>query len=350
MIERELGRALLEAVPQLPAPPDRLRAVGARVRRQRGGVAALTAVVVALALGVPAILAPVRSPAPAGPEVLGPDGCPVPGRVHRASTMDTAGPLVPAGATEVVLCETAAEQRVLTQDVSSFVALLNQLPTTDKQSAYERFKREFADGSPDPGPPSCSWVYYPVQRSLVFRYPDRAPVPVLLDRNCDRLISDGHIRFGATAAVAQFLSRYRQQLIDTTDPATIATPGCEDRGSIPGAPDTISGNRADGEPPLPSALVAVTACRYTDGPYGIRLAAQWQTRDRSTVESWRAALNIQLGGGPAQPCTGAGSPDRLDTVLVADVTGGRRQLWVLRGMACPASPELLTMLDATLGK
>ncbi|GAA1825227.1 hypothetical protein HC028_24555 [Planosporangium flavigriseum] len=73
--ERQLRQALINAVPPLRQPSDRVEAVGARVRRyrQRMAVATGAAVIgVALAAGLPARLAVPRHPTAAGPVVTSP--------------------------------------------------------------------------------------------------------------------------------------------------------------------------------------------------------------------------------------------------------------------------------------
>lgn len=412
MTDEQLRQRLVEAVPELPAPPDRLAAVGARVRRQRALVAGLTAgataVAVGLALGVPRMLASAEPPAhqpatsrsaPSGPApggpvieprpvVFGPDGCPERKYDLPQSTVDDPGPLVPTGAADIVLCEavvdpasiggerTSGQSRTLTTGVADLVHLLNGLPDQAAMLA-ELSRREIAAGRPAPSTDNllCTLVKYGAEYSFVLHYPDGSRVAVVMDRNCGTARSGRHLRYTMPSPVDEFLRRYRDQLAATTDPATIATPRCADRitpkqldqSRLPSGPqDGISRNRGSDDPILPSPLVAVAFCRYAVGPSGATLVRHQETRQPS---GWAQIVNTQFAldtqrapiaamrscADPGQPL-----PDRMDTLVVVDATGAGSEFWIYRGPACTAvlragygglapTAELIGGLDAMLG-
>jgi len=236
MSDEELRRILVEAVPEDPAPADRMGQIASRVRRRRlvvGSASAAAAVAAAVAIAVPMMLAaPGADPGP-GPgdgseTVIGSvrtndEGCPerLPDRVRF---VDKPGPLVPAGAAEAVLCETPTDltamldaPRLLTHDVESFVAALNALP--DREQFWNRLRaREAAKGNVLPPEvketlgQTCTLIGYPTVPSFILRYPDRDPVLVQYDQNCGTVAANGRTRFAESNPVDAFMRLYQAQL------------------------------------------------------------------------------------------------------------------------------------------
>ncbi|MCW3841907.1 hypothetical protein ONA70_17550 [Micromonospora yasonensis] len=142
----------------------------------------------------------VRRTAPPWPAVagnpyeipLGPDGCPI--IEERRQFVDTPGPLVPPGATEVLLCTTPTalhtprpgmadppRQRVLRGEAADFASLLNRLPS--RNQAWRQWQRRHSgwwpDTAPEPMGEVCLLSGYSHEYSFVLRYPDRPPVPLI---------------------------------------------------------------------------------------------------------------------------------------------------------------------------
>ncbi|MET7748707.1 hypothetical protein [Micromonospora sp. NPDC005367] len=196
--DTDVRRMLADAVPPLKSPPDRLAAVGARVRRRRRrlatGSAAVLVLAVALAAGVPQLVAGhPRVPRPAAVATGGPVGdasCPADLGQRpelEAVRYDDGEPLVPAGAIEVTACQVPRgsgspvgeriDPRVLTIGVDQIVQLLNALPPTQTGP----------DGRPRPPADDgllCTAKWVSAETVFVLRYPDREPVTVWTDENC----------------------------------------------------------------------------------------------------------------------------------------------------------------------
>jgi hypothetical protein len=360
----ELRSLLLDAVPPLPAPPDRLAEVGARVRRARARTVAAAALTVALLLGGLGALEASRqvrqSPAPAASPtvpvhtVLGRDGCPVQGsRVPLPSTVDTPGRLVPGDPNQVTLCETPngftapgtdTSPRPLKRQVAQLVAQLNRLPDPDAARA--------ALEAQHPGTEvhlSCTFVGYPSDLSFVFRYPDGSAEVVWLDRNCAALTSATHTRYYllSQSPLDTFYALYRAQLRDTASqppvpscPAAIDPAHLDMRNGAAQPADTINRNRGIRDPFLPEPLLALAACRYAVGAGGATLVGHAERQgDLSAV---RTVLNDATGpmpgqGTPAAPRTdcgwksGASSlPELVDILYLLDATGATAEVRVWR--------------------
>ena len=397
MSDEELRRVLVEAVPDDPAPADRLGQIATRVRRRRLalGAAGSAAVVmaVAMAIALPMTLTSSGSrpgPEPGGPpgktadEDLGAAGCPKP-LVDLPPFADKPGPLVPAGATRAVLCETPtepsfdpltgviAEPLALTGEVEGFVAALNALP--DREQFWRLLReREAAKGQTlPPGTKdslgqTCTLVGYSTAPTFVLTYPDRDPVVVVLDRNCNTVSSQGRSRFAEPNPIDTFMSRYRTQVARDTDPASVRTPECPQRSHPNGgtARDEMSRYRGPGEGLVTGPLRGIAVCRYTTGANGPELTVQKQPSD---LAGWAEVLGAQF---PAAAAThhpayttcadpNAPAPVRYDQVIVVDATGATSDVFVYRS-PCPAAvmpgrdgrgsvptPGLIAKLDALLG-
>ena len=187
----------------------------------------VTAVAVALVTGGVAI-AYVRRIAPPWPAVagtpyeilLGSDGCPVIEAGH--GFVDTPGPLVPPGATEVVLCTTpnalhaphpeAADpprQQTLHNGVAEFVARLNGLP--DRNTDFRQHQRRYSGWWPDAPPLQDCFQEFDFDNSFVLFYPDRPPVPLIV--TCYGPTSGARTRIDSTQphVVDEFLRLLQQQ-------------------------------------------------------------------------------------------------------------------------------------------
>lgn len=399
MSDEELRRILVEAVPDEPAPPDRMGQIASRVRRRRiavGAGGAAVAVAVAVVIALPTVLTkPGPGPAPGdrsatGPALLGPDACPerLPDRV---TFVDRPGSLVPDGADRAVLCEsptdeagpdfdrrTLPEPRVLTRDIEGFVAALNALP--DRERFWQVLReREAAKGNSLPPEvkdtlgEACTLVGYTTVPSFVLRYPDGASVVVQYDQNCGTVTSNGRTRFADPNPINTFIRQYRAQIVRDTDPASVPTPTCpagtvrtpyqQRNGQVPR--DEMSRHRGLDEPLVTAALLGIAACRYTVGPGGPGLVRQASSRD---VTGWAEILNAQFPDQsqvqqPAHaPCADPGGrpPQRFDLVIAVDAAGATSEIWVYRGPCHAAlrpgsgsgsvpSPALIDKLETLLG-
>lgn len=380
--DSDVRRLLADAVPPLAAPPDRLAAVGDRVRRRRrrlatGSTVALV-LTVGLVVGLPRLVTgDPRVPAPAatgGP--VGDATCPT--DLGRRPGLDAVRygddvPLVPAGAVEITLCQVpraggpAADERagprVLTTGVDELVRLLNALPA--RPAGPDRQPRPGSDGEL-----RCTLKAVYEEAAFLLRYPDRDPVTVWTDENCGVAVAGDRGRGLDFAVLDAFLDRYRAQLVATTDPATVATPTCPASmptarvrltPSNPGPPDRIARNQAQPEPVLMTSLVALAACRYTVDGDTARLVRH-ATR-RAEAESLRTVFNTAFaesakrtdcGGWPGYP-----PPTAFDVVIVADATGATAEFWVRHtpcrsaihgyGRGGEPTPELLAALTRLLG-
>ncbi|MFG3698305.1 hypothetical protein ACGF5C_10360 [Micromonospora sp. NPDC047620] len=390
--DSDVRRLLADAVPPLAAPPDRLAAVGSRVRRRRrrlaAGSAAALVLAVGLTVGVPQLVAGDRGgPRPAPVATGGPVGAAVcPDDISRRPGLESVRygddvPLVPAGAVEVTACQVpvgggprAADRvgpRVLTAGVDEIVGLLNAMPPINAMPPT----RTGPDGRPrvtDPTNPGlrCTLVARFEETAYVLRYPDRAPVTVWTDDNCAVAVTASHGRRLDRRLFGAFLDRYRAQLAAATDPATVATPVCPtsmpvDRvrltPSNPGPPDRIAVNQAGHDSVLMTPLVALAACRYEVDGESARLVRRETRRDGA--DAFRPVLNAAFARSvPASDCgdwPGYPPPTAFDTVTVADATGATAEFWV-RHTPCRSAvrahhrgseptPELLAALTRLLG-
>lgn len=202
-------------------------------RRRWAVVVVLTVVAVAAGVVTIAWAQRIASPWPATAGTpyeipLGPDGCPVIEERHQF--VDAPGPLVPPGATEVLLCTTPTalhsqrpgvgdppHQRVLRAGAADFAALLNQLP--DRNEAWRQWQRRHSgwwpDAAPEPMGEACLFVGYSHEHSFVLRYPDRPPVPLIFScgGQAGGLTSGTRTRMDYTTPhlVDEFLTRLQQQ-------------------------------------------------------------------------------------------------------------------------------------------
>jgi hypothetical protein len=173
----------------------------------------------------------VRRTAPPWPAVAGasyeiplwPDGCPI--VVEGHGFVDAPGPLVPPGATEVVLCTTPTatytlhpgvadppRQRVL-HTAADFAARLNRL--SDRNEAWRQWQRQHSGWWPNAAPaPFGEQCFLPgrdYDQSFVLRYPDRPPVPLI--STCGGLTSGARTRTETAKPWVEdeFLRRFQEQ-------------------------------------------------------------------------------------------------------------------------------------------
>jgi hypothetical protein len=367
MTNDELRQMLHDAVPDLAAPEDRLAAVQARVgrtrRRMHVGATLAAVVAVGLAIVVPRLAVnPAHGPEPVAESL---SDCPT-DAAPRPGTDNRPGPLVRTGATQVTLCELlrgpgprVGEPRVLTVDVATVVARLNELPIPDLRNV------------------GCHFVYYPEELSLALRYPDGSTIVVWLDRNCGTASADGRTRRSGDI-LDLFLRLYREHLPTTTAtadlpcPSRIAAADLVGNGGGPRPIDEIARQREHGAPFLPSPLARLTLCRY--GPVGngaaplVRSAPLTQPEPLRDTLNQAAAVNVSTDANGTSTATNMVDcldwPDLtqtslVDLVRIADRTGAVAELAVFRS-PCAAvfrlgmgglvpTAELLTLLDSTLG-
>lgn len=199
--ERALRRRLDAAVPDLPAPPDRLHAVQAQARRtrRRNGMAAVGAAAATLVtIGTAGVLS--RGPVPdlAVPAALGsasasaseygPDCGPTskPGTMIPRPPVGAPGDLIPPGAVAVTHCRiespdnsssTARPLEFLTTGVDEMIARADALPRLDKV-------------------PVCAAVGQVSWDRLAFRYPDGHLVILTESPACGTVDTDKQTRRG----------------------------------------------------------------------------------------------------------------------------------------------------------
>jgi hypothetical protein len=223
----QIGRTLADAVPPLPEPADRIGEIRVRVRRARIRAAAAGCAVVAVLAGLALAwsLRPVDDPAPVATRL---DSASCPAFAERGelpADPDRAGPLVPAGATEVMLCEVNRAERligarVLRTGATGVVDVLNALPTRDRLRGY-------TDGAEWLGNPGggCNLANYYEQLSLVLRYPDGTTVTVFYDMNCNQsVVPGGALRYGN--AICEFRRLYREN-VNAIAPLPQPWPPCD---------------------------------------------------------------------------------------------------------------------------
>lgn len=392
----QLREVLLESVPPLGDPPDRLGEVGLRVRRSRtrAVVATVASVVMvgAVAVGVPMLLRETTALPLATPSAVTFDAanCPTtwpePG---PGLPPDKPGPLVPAdGALSVTLCELPTDlsggataspgtvpraqdaPRTLTLRAGELVTALNRLRT----------REQLAEQLGQPHELGCTLIGFGENLSLVVTYADRDPMAVLLDRNCGTATADGRTRYMSgteqshPALLDGFLELYREQLAATTNPATVKAPACaaslsqQDVNGFTSASeprDGIARNRGGADAYLPNALVEVTTCRYA--VTGGKLQLTKQHSQRNDLEPVRDLLNNattvrnSTDGNGTQTVTNLSecrieTPiSKLDIVWIADTTGAVSEVRISRA-PCPEvrrsgmgglvpQPELIGQLD-----
>jgi hypothetical protein len=369
---RAVGRLLAALVPDLAAPPDRLAAVGRRVRRRRRRTSLLAAALVAaVLLGGSAVLAANRPAAevPAvprptgGPLPPGADDCPPDPPLFDASNdalpSTAPGDVAPPGAVRAVLCRYnplpdrhrrspgPPRRLVLTRDVAGLVQLVNLLPTQDLDPCFA-----MGDGG----------------GYLTLEYRDGTRRTVELANGCGFVRSGAVTRYQGWRVAEAFDERFTAQELASARPADVPSANCTIQLTA-GAdtaryrPDPVSDVWVYTYGPKPRALpvplAVVTACRYvrdTDG-----------TWHRTRLVTDRPPAGAAPGAGAAGAPTAAGeipylecgSPARTVDVLIArDLLGETREVRVTRDTCpvvtfgfdgAPPSTALDAVLDRLLG-
>lgn len=365
---RDIGRLLDTLVPELAAPPDRLAAVGRRVRRRQLRAGVLAAACVALVLlGGAVTVATARSDTNrlAGPQRPVAGDCPVmPPRFALGNTAlpSTApGDLAPSGAVRAVLCRYnpvpelhvqrpgPPRRLVLTRDVAGLVTVLNGLP---------------AEPGIDPCFPAGDGGGY-----LTLEYGDGAKATVELANGCGFVRRGAITRYQGGDAVEAFDTRFTAQELAVARPADVPAADCVQRltsGPADGrySPDPASDvwmyTYGQDHRYLPVPLAVITACRYVRGPDG-----NWDlTRRvidrgvaRATATAVEAAAETAAGEIPYLHCSS--QPKTVDVLMLRDVVGETREVRVTRD-ACtvvtfdfdgaPPSAALDSVLDGLLGR
>jgi hypothetical protein len=152
------------------------------------------------------------------------DGCPADGYGDGAAHdfVDSPGPLVPTGASEIIMCTKTnftvpdqpppPRQRVLRTDVDGMTAIFNGLE--DRNQIWHDWQVQHGGFWPDWPPPgiACPLLLPAYEWSYVFHYPDRAPVAVV--PVCPGLTTGTRTRMqpGPKATLdAEFLKRFNAQ-------------------------------------------------------------------------------------------------------------------------------------------
>ncbi|WP_432827152.1 hypothetical protein [Dactylosporangium sp. CA-092794] len=365
---RDIGRLLEALVPELAAPPDRLAAVGRRVRRRRLRAGVLAAACVALVLlgGVVAVAAGrPDTNGTAGPQRPVAGDCPAtPPRFEYAKSdlpSTAPGDLAPHGAVRAVLCRYnpvpelhvqrpgPPRRLVLTRDVAGLVTVLNGLPA--KSGIDPCFLAGDGGGY------------------LILEYGDGAKATVELAGSCGYVRRGAITRYQGGDAVEAFDARFTAQELAVARPADVPAAGCVQRltsGPADGrySPDPASDvwmyTYGQDHRYLPVPLAVVTACRYVRGPDG-----DWdrtgQVTDRGvardTATAVEAAAKTAEGEIPYMNCSSR--PTTVDVLMLRDVVGETREVRVTRdGCAvvtfdfdgAPPSAALDSVLDGLLGR
>jgi hypothetical protein len=200
-----LGQVLADAVPDLRPPPDRMAAIGRRVRRSQQAWSGLAAGVTTVAAAAALVAVPPdgpRTPAPQFAEETAAVCRPrLPFSSPRTWDPDPSSPLVQAGARSATLCTyRLADQRLqpgyrlearsdLRGDPADLVAALNALPAL-------------------PANNFCTDAGIPTYL-VVLTYPDGRRVPVHLDDNCDAAARGDDMRRVRDADLARLLGYFR---------------------------------------------------------------------------------------------------------------------------------------------
>ncbi|MFI5916697.1 hypothetical protein [Dactylosporangium sp. NPDC051541] len=370
---RDLGRLLDTLVPDLAAPPDRLAAIGHRVRRRQRRTGLLAAACVALVLLGGAVAAAATRPAPGppadpapsastAPQHPGAGDCPAaPPDFNFVDKPPTApGDLAPPGAVRVVYCRYnqvpdpypgrpgPPRRLVLTRDVAGLITVLNALP---------------AKSGMDPCMLMGDGGGY-----LTLEYADGSNVTIERAPACGYVRRGGITRYEVREAVEAFDARFIAQELAVARPADVRPADCAARlttGPSAGhySPDpaydvwmhTTMSNPHD----LPVPLAVVTACRFVRGSDGHWDRAR-QVDDRGVADETGAAVvaaaKATMGQIPYATCS---SPGRtVDVLLLRDVVGETREVRVARDTCpvvtigfegSPQSPALDRILDRLLG-
>ncbi|WP_432972393.1 hypothetical protein [Dactylosporangium sp. CA-233914] len=365
---RDIGRILDTLVPDLAAPPDRLAAVGRRVRRRqlRTDVLAAACVVLVLLGGAVAVAnAHPDTSETAGPQRPVAGDCPATppqfpyGNGELPSTAP--GDLAPPGAVRAVLCRYnpvpelhlrrpgPPRRLVLTRDVAGLVTVLNGLP---------------AKSGGDP----C-FIAGDGGGYLTLEYGDGAKATVELATACGFVRRGAITRYQDGDAVEAFDTRFTAQELAVARPADVHPAGCVQRLTSGPADGRYSPDPAfdvwihtygQDYRYLPVPLAVVTACRYVRGPDG-----NWdRTRQvldrgvaRDTATAVEAAAKTAAGEVPYLGCSS--EPRTVDVLMLRDVVGETREVRVTRDTCAvvtfdfdgaPPSAALDSILDGLLGR
>ncbi len=365
----ELGRLLDHLVPDLPAPADRIGAVGRRVRRRRIRQILLVAACVTLILvSVPTLVAASHRRSvepPVGPPRPSTAACParLPTFPFGDGSLPASAPgvLAPSGAVRAVLCRYdplpeyrisrpgPARQLILSTDVPGLIAVLNQLPSREPLDPC------FSGG--DGG-------------YLTLMYPNGTSATIELSNGCGFVRRGKITRYQGYDAVRAFDKRYRQQALATAVPAAIAPADCAPRlapGVAPARlrPDPVfdawlHGESADGRY-LPAPLAIITACRYQQAGHGslartkkvLRRGALNQTTDAVEAAHTKIAGEIPFLG-----CASTAVIRTVDVLVLRDIVGETFEVRVVRDTCpvitfgfdgAPPNAAVSALLDMLLG-
>ncbi|GAA1534940.1 hypothetical protein GCM10009827_061410 [Dactylosporangium maewongense] len=370
---RAIGRLLDGLVPELATPPDRLAAVGRKVRRRRRLTGVLAAVAVAAVLiGGAAAFATARPgpSVPAGPDTAvpgrpGAGDCPAapPARFGGGNgdlPSSAAGDLARAGAVRAVFCRYIEvpelhvrrpgppRRLVLTRDVGGLVTALNTLPTSDIDPCFTV---------------GLGGGY------LTLEYGDGGRATVEFASACGFVRRGTVTRYQGDRAVEAFDRRFVAQALAAARPGDVPAAGCAQRlttGPADGrfSPDPVADfwtvTYGADRRYLSAPLAVVTACRYVRGD-GDAWDRTRQVTDRGAAGDAATAVNAAAeataGEIPYLHCSAP--PGTVDVLVLRDVLGETREVRVTRD-ACPVvtfdfegappSPALNAVLDRLLGR
>ncbi|GAA3455284.1 hypothetical protein [Dactylosporangium matsuzakiense] len=365
---RDIGRMLDAAVPELAAPPDRLAAVGRRVRRRqrRAGLAAACVVLVLVGGAVafatghaqperPERFVPAGPPAgdcPARPPVL-PYG-------DGALPDSAPGDLAPAGAVRAVYCRydpvpelnmtrpAPPRRLVLTRDVAGLVTVLNALPRPYTSDAC--FNSGGGGGY------------------LTLEYATGPAATIELSSACWYVRRGDITRYDGVDAWEAFDARFAAQELAASRPAAVRAVSCADRLTTGPADNLYSPDPAYdvwlhtpqiGWHMLPVPLAVVTACRFVHGPGGWERSRQVVNRAvaKEATTAVEAAAK-QLAGD--REYAGCPTPPRtIDVLMLRDAVGETREVRLTRDTCpritfdfkpAPAASALNSIVDKLLGR
>jgi hypothetical protein len=334
---RRIGRLIDTLVPDLPSPPDRIAAVGGRLRRKRARTGALA--LACLALSASAVVAVLRYPAdtdaaPVTTRVECPATGPMFGRGNGTLPRTAPGDLARAGAVRAVMC---AYQNLVMMGTDGS-PLTTRPPGLVFPRALELTRgvdeliRELNLLPAEEGIDACGVMSEP--GVLVLEYDRGVRQTIELSGQCNYIRRGAVTRYGSVDAVTAFNRLFVAQELATATPAAITATDCTSRLSEGDSrarlrPAPMHGRWLYGDLPL----AVVTACRYVRDS-DTTLALRAQVIDRGSVADTDRAVEEAFVAGhpfPLNDCLEQdGVAGTIDVLILRDVLDQTVEVRILR--------------------